>query len=68
MEVEESGFAMFKMNPRVSRQAYIVLSGSLLRPAVTYMILIDKGRISFPHQMRNSHIEVCDPSYVLATN
>jgi hypothetical protein len=59
---------MSKMNPRASRQVYIVLSGSLLRPAVTNMILIDKGRISFPHQIRNGHIEVCDPSYVLATN
>jgi hypothetical protein len=27
-----------------------------------------QGRVSLPHHMRNSHTEVCDPSYVLATN
>ena len=30
MKVEESGFVMLEMNPRVSRQAYIVLSGPLI--------------------------------------
>ena len=30
MKVEESGFAMLEINARVSRQAYIVLSGSML--------------------------------------
>jgi carbamoylphosphate synthase large subunit len=39
IEVEESGFAMFEVNPRVSRQAYIVLSDSLVWLAVTYMML-----------------------------
>ena len=50
MKVEESGFAMLSINPRVSRQAYIVLSCSLysLLLRISYMILIDKGGSVFP--------------------
>jgi hypothetical protein len=39
MKVEESGLVMFEVIPRVSRQAYIVLSDSLVWLAVTYMML-----------------------------
>lgn len=38
MKVEESGFAMLEINARVSRQAYIVLSGSLIQLAISYII------------------------------